>query len=141
MCLSKVWENSRTVFPKNTSKRLLLLRLVWNQLRQRKSENFDIAKFLWAIFSLTCSYLLKASLKVIDSSLMKTSIDITKKTKRFLKGVPLWRFEICQYLPPLWKRYVKDFTLKHLLLFEIWPLELCEKFVYEHSETIENAKN
>ena len=35
----------------------------------------------------------------------------------------------------IWKQCVEDFTLKHLLLFEI-----CEKFVYKHSETIEYVK-
>ena len=37
--------------------------------------------------------------------------------------------------------YIKDFTLKHLLLFEICALEICEKFVYKHSETIEYVKD
>ena len=40
-----------------------------------------------------------------------------------------------------WKWYVEDFTLKHLLLFEICAREICEKFVYKHSETIEYIKN
>ena len=35
--------------------------------------------------------------------------------------------------------YVDDFELKHLLLFEI--CDICEKFVYKHSETIEYVKN
>ena len=35
----------------------------------------------------------------------------------------------------IWK-YVKDFTLKYLLLFEICSREVCEKFVYKHSEAI-----
>ena len=39
------------------------------------------------------------------------------------------------------KLYVKDFTLKHLLFFEIRALEICEKFVYKHSETIAHVKN
>ena len=39
------------------------------------------------------------------------------------------------------KVYVEDFTLKHLLLFEICARELCEQFVYKHLETIEYAKN
>ena len=39
------------------------------------------------------------------------------------------------------KKYVEDFTLKHLLLFEICTGEICEKFVYKHSETIEYVKN
>ena len=33
-----------------------------------------------------------------------------------------------------------DFTLKHLLLFEICACKMCEKFVYKHSETIEYVK-
>ena len=36
---------------------------------------------------------------------------------------------------------VEDFILKHLLLFEICAHEICEKFVYKHSETIGNVKN
>ena len=36
----------------------------------------------------------------------------------------------------IWK-YVEDFTLKHLLLFKVCAREICEKFVYKHSETIE----
>ena len=36
---------------------------------------------------------------------------------------------------------VEDFTLKHLLLFEICACEVCEKCVYKHSETIEYVKN
>ena len=41
----------------------------------------------------------------------------------------------------IWNLYVENFTLKHLLLFEICAREICEKFVYKHSETIEYAKN
>ena len=36
---------------------------------------------------------------------------------------------------------LKIFTLKHLLLFEIRAHEICEKFVYKHSDTIKYAKN
>ena len=36
---------------------------------------------------------------------------------------------------------LKNFTLKHLLLFEIYAREICEKFVYKHSETIKYVKN
>ena len=32
-------------------------------------------------------------------------------------------------------------TLNCLLLFEICTREICEKFVYKHSETIEYVKN
>ena len=37
--------------------------------------------------------------------------------------------------------YAEDFTLKHLLLFEKRAREICEKFVYKHSETIGYVKN
>ena len=40
----------------------------------------------------------------------------------------------------IWK-YVEDFTLKHLLLFKICAREICKKFVYKHSETIEYGKS
>ena len=36
---------------------------------------------------------------------------------------------------------VLNFTLKHLLLSEICTREICEKFVYKHSETIEYVIN
>ena len=37
--------------------------------------------------------------------------------------------------------HVEDSTFKHLLLFEIYACEICEKFVYKHSEIIEHVKN
>ena len=40
----------------------------------------------------------------------------------------------------IWK-YAEDVTLGHLLLFEICAREICEKFVYKYSETIEYVKN
>ena len=40
----------------------------------------------------------------------------------------------------IWKLYVEDVTLKHLLIFEIFTCEICEKFVYKHLETIEYNK-
>ena len=33
------------------------------------------------------------------------------------------------------------FHIKHFLRFEICACETCEKFVYKHSETIEEGKN
>ena len=39
------------------------------------------------------------------------------------------------------KIVVEDITLKHILLFEICAREICEQFVYTHSETIEYVKN
>ena len=41
----------------------------------------------------------------------------------------------------IWKWYFEDFKLKHLLLLEIYAREICEKFVYKHSETSEYVKN
>ena len=41
----------------------------------------------------------------------------------------------------IWMEYVEDFTLKHLLLFEIYAREICEKFVYKHWERTEYVKN
>ena len=40
----------------------------------------------------------------------------------------------------IWKQYDEDFTIKHLLLFEMCTREMCEKFIYKHSETIEYVK-
>ena len=36
---------------------------------------------------------------------------------------------------------LKIFRLKYILLFEICAREICEKFVYKHSETIAYVKN
>ena len=33
-----------------------------------------------------------------------------------------------------WKWYVENFTLKNLLLFEIYAREICKKFVYKRKE-------
>ena len=41
----------------------------------------------------------------------------------------------------IWKWYVKDFTLKHLLQFEKCIREIWEKVIHKHSETIEYVKN
>ena len=42
----------------------------------------------------------------------------------------------------IWKWYVEEFTLKHLLLVKICTREICEKFVSKHSETkVKNVKN
>ena len=41
----------------------------------------------------------------------------------------------------IWKKFAEDFPLKHHLLFEICAHEICEKFVYKHSDIIEYVKN
>ena len=75
-------------------------------------------------------------------------IKISAKSKSFLfKSLSLilliinnyWQLVITAVF--VWKEYVEDFTFKHLLLVEICAREICEKFVYKHSETIEFVKN
>ena len=39
------------------------------------------------------------------------------------------------------KYYVEDFTLKKLLLSEIWTRKIGKKFVYNQSGTIEYVRN
>ena len=41
----------------------------------------------------------------------------------------------------IWKKYVEDFTLKHLLIFKICARDVCEKFIYKHSEATKYVKN
>ena len=40
-----------------------------------------------------------------------------------------------------WRQCDEDFTLKHLLHFEMCAREICKKFVYKHSKAIEYVKN
>ena len=53
----------------------------------------------------------------------------------------LCRFENLPITSSSYENDVENFTLKYLLLSEICPRELCEEFVYKHSETIEYVKN
>ena len=39
------------------------------------------------------------------------------------------------------KKYVEDFVLKHLLLFDICAPKKCKKFVCNYSETVKYVKN
>ena len=57
-----------------------------------------------------------------------------------LKGTLIQTWKSAIIFVFIWK-YVEDFTLKHLLLFEINGRELCGKFVYKYTETIEYVKN
>ena len=63
------------------------------------------------------------------------------QNKTDVKGTltPIWKS--AHIFVFMWKKYVEDFTLKYLLLFEIYARKICEKFVYKHSETIEYVKN
>ena len=58
-----------------------------------------------------------------------------------MKGTLMQIWKSANIFAFIWKWYVDDFTLKHLLLFEIYVREICEQFVYKHSETIEYVKN
>ena len=58
-----------------------------------------------------------------------------------LKGTLMKFWKSTNIFVFIWKRYVEDFTFKYLLLFEICAREICAKFVYKHSETIEYVKN
>ena len=49
--------------------------------------------------------------------------------------------EIRQYLYLYMKIICWRFHIKKPLLFEICALEICEKFVYKHSQTIDYVKN
>ena len=64
------------------------------------------------------------------------------KTPTFLlKGTLMQIWKSANIFVFIWKQYIENFTLKHFLLFQIWVREICEKFVYKHSETIEYVKN
>ena len=58
-----------------------------------------------------------------------------------LNGTLMQMWKSANIIVSMWKYYVEDFTLKHVLLFEICAREIFEKFVYKHSETIEYVKN
>ena len=61
--------------------------------------------------------------------------------KSSFKGTLMQIWKSAKIFVFIWKWYVEDFTLKHLLLFEICAREICEKFIYKHSETIEKLEN
>ena len=58
-----------------------------------------------------------------------------------IKGTLMHISEYVNTFVFIWKYYVEDFSLKHLLLFEICTRTIGGKFAYEHSETIEYVKN
>ena len=58
-----------------------------------------------------------------------------------LKGILMQIWKSANIFVFIWKYYVEDFILKHLLLFEICARKICEKFIFKHSETIEYVKN
>ena len=61
--------------------------------------------------------------------------------REFIKGTLMEIWKSANLFAFIWKYNVEGFTLKHLLIFEICAREMCEKFAYKHSETIEFVKN
>ena len=59
----------------------------------------------------------------------------------FFKGTLMQIWKSANIFPFIWNWYIEKFTLEHFLLFEICAREICEKFVYKYSETIEYVKN
>ena len=57
------------------------------------------------------------------------------------KGILMQIWKSANNFVFVYKYYVEDSTLKHPLIFEIRAREICEKFVYKHSETIQYVKN
>ena len=65
------------------------------------------------------------------------SYHLTRMSERYTNT----DLKICQYLRLYTKKeYVEDFTLKHLLFFEICARGIVEKFVYKHSKAMELLK-
>ena len=57
-----------------------------------------------------------------------------------LKGTLMQIWKSVNMFVFIWKEYAEGFAVKHLLLSELHAREICEKFVYKHSETIEYKK-
>ena len=53
-----------------------------------------------------------------------------------LKGTLMQIWNYANIFVFIWKQYVEDVTLKHLLLFEICAREICEKIVYKRSVNV-----
>ena len=92
---------------------------------------------LWVAFEAS-----KASISLHIYSIVTNLKRKQSEVSRFLdfKGTLMYKNLITQQSANIfvfiWKYYVGNFTLEHLLLFEI-----CEKFVYKHTETIEYVTN
>ena len=114
----------------------IFLKKKQNTLKSRKRKSVLPHFFKpWLIIQYSIAFIYEGNLKIINMLLQKPD------------GVPAisCRFEdlpisSSPYENNIWKN-VEDFTLKQLLLFEIGPLEVCEKFVYKHSETLEYVEN
>ena len=58
-----------------------------------------------------------------------------------IKGTLMQIWKSVNILVFIWKYYVEDFTLKHLLFLEMSARETCEKFVYKDLEITEYLEN
>ena len=76
-----------------------------------------------------------------DCTSIQTNYNLKFWIHLILKGTLKQIWKSANVFVFIWKLYAEDFTLKHLLLFEICTRKICEKFVYKHSETIEYLKN
>ena len=63
------------------------------------------------------------------------------QNEKQIKGTLMEIWKSANIFVFIWKRYVEEFTLKYLLLFEICACEICENFVHKHSETKRYVKN
>ena len=63
------------------------------------------------------------------------------KNNKYLKCTLMQILKPANIFVFIWKLYVEDFTLKHLLIFEICAHEICEKFVSKYSEITEWVQN
>ena len=90
----------------------------------------QIEKLRWTIFNWYCT----------NATLNKHLLVATWHIDTF-KGTQMQNWKSSNFLAFLWKWYVKDFILKHLLLSEIQAREIFEKFVYILSEKIGYVKN
>ena len=98
-----------------------------HDLLNKKGKMPCIGFFLnWSNILRKCDFVTKLQLALLPFLLKDTLMQIWKSQNIFVF---------------ILKYNVEDFTLKHLLLFEICVREICEKFVYKHSETIKYIKN
>ena len=136
----------RLAYPKDIILGHLNVYLLWNWLYSI-SEMIKW-KFDAFLINLSRSILSKQWICYVCYEFISKDRNI-KTRKRFLyyenafyiKGTLMQIWKSANIVVFIWKWYVEDFTLKHHLLFEICAREICEMFVYKHSETTEYVKN
>ena len=101
--------------------RSCLALVLWNRLDH---------KFVY--FHCTCNAKCRCQLRYLEINL---------DLRQWFKGTLMQIWKSTNISVFILKEYVEDFKLKHFLLFEICAREICEMFVYRHSETIDYVKN